>query len=73
MQAFSELRQAARQRRDKLIGKARSEYEDTLQQIANLEQDLLATPRWAIGFSRTADCSPNPAQPTRREEPGGTD
>jgi vacuolar-type H+-ATPase subunit E/Vma4 len=41
MQTFSELRQAARERRDKLIDKARSEYEDTLRQIANLEQDLL--------------------------------
>jgi hypothetical protein len=41
MQAFNELRQAARDRRDKLIAKARDEYADTLRQIARLEQDLL--------------------------------
>jgi hypothetical protein len=40
MQAFNELRHAARDRRDKLIDKARREYEATLQQIARLEQDL---------------------------------
>ena len=41
MQAFSELRQAARECRVKLIDKAKSEYEDALRQIANLERDLL--------------------------------
>jgi hypothetical protein len=40
MQAFIQLRAAARERRGKLIDKARREYESTLQQIARLEQDL---------------------------------
>lgn len=41
MQAFNDLRSAARDRRDKLIHKARDEYETTLKQMARLEQDLL--------------------------------
>jgi hypothetical protein len=41
MQALNELRQAARDRRDKLIAKARAEYEATLAKIASIEQDLL--------------------------------
>ncbi len=41
MQAFNELRSAARDRRDKLIDKARREYDATLAQICRLEQDLL--------------------------------
>ena len=57
MQAFSELRQAARVRRDKLIDKARSEYEDTLRQIANLEQDLLG--REKRGHKSIASCVEN--------------
>ena len=41
MQALNDLRQAARDRRDKLIAKARAEYEATLSKIASIEQDLL--------------------------------
>lgn len=41
MQAFNDLRQAARDRRDKLIAKARTEYEATIAKIASIEQDLL--------------------------------
>ena len=41
MQALNDLRQAARDRRDKLIAKARTEYEATLAKIASIEQDLL--------------------------------
>jgi predicted transcriptional regulator len=41
MQAFNELRRAARDRRDKLILKARTEYEATLAKIAGIEQDIL--------------------------------
>jgi hypothetical protein len=41
MQALNDLRQAARDRRDKLIAKARDEYETTLAKIASIEQDLL--------------------------------
>jgi hypothetical protein len=41
MQALNGLRQAARDRRDKLIAKARAEFEATLAKIASVEQDLL--------------------------------
>lgn len=41
MKEFNALRQRARERRDKAILRARNEYEQTLQQIAKLEQDLL--------------------------------
>jgi hypothetical protein len=41
MQAFNDLRQAARDRRDKLIAKARQEYEDILAKLAVVERDLL--------------------------------
>lgn len=41
MQALNDLRQAARDRRDKLIAKARTEYEATIAKIASIEQDLL--------------------------------
>ncbi len=41
MHALTDLRQAARDRRDKLIAKARTEYEATLAKIASIEQDLL--------------------------------
>jgi hypothetical protein len=41
MQAFNELRRAARDRRDKFILKARQEYEATLAKIAGIEQDIL--------------------------------
>jgi hypothetical protein len=41
MDAFIELRKRAREKRDKAIGQARSEYADTLRKIAELEQDLL--------------------------------
>ena len=40
MNEFNLLRQRAREKRDKLIGEARAEYEATLVQIAKLEQDL---------------------------------
>jgi hypothetical protein len=39
--ALNDLHQAARDRRDKLIAKARDEYAHTLRQITRLEQDLL--------------------------------
>ncbi len=45
MQALNDLRQAARDRRDKLIAKARTEYEATLSKIASIEQDLLGRNR----------------------------
>jgi hypothetical protein len=41
MQALNDLRQAARDRRDKLIAKVRAEYEDTIARIASIEHDLL--------------------------------
>ena len=41
MQALNELRQAARDRRDKLIAKARAEFEATIAKIASIEQDLI--------------------------------
>jgi hypothetical protein len=41
MQALNDLSQAARERRDKLIVKARSEFDATLAKIASIEQDLL--------------------------------
>jgi len=44
MQAFNELRTAARERRDKLIAKAQDEYENTPRQISRLEIDRLGRP-----------------------------
>lgn len=41
MEAFTELRRQARERRDKSIKLARDEYAATLTRIATLEQDLL--------------------------------
>jgi hypothetical protein len=41
MQALNDVRQAARDRRDTLVAKARSEFEATLAKIASIEQDLL--------------------------------
>ena len=41
MEAFTELRRRARERRDKAIAQARDEYAATLRRIAALEQDLL--------------------------------
>jgi hypothetical protein len=45
MEAFTELRKLARQRRDKAIAVATREYNDTLQRIAAVEQDLLGKQR----------------------------
>ena len=41
MNAFTELRRQAKEKRDKAIGQARADYADTLVKIATLEQDLL--------------------------------
>lgn len=41
MKEFNKLREAARDKRDKAIAKARKEYQETLVRIAALEQDLL--------------------------------
>jgi hypothetical protein len=41
MEAFTELRKLARDRRDRIISKARDEYAESLTRISALEQDLL--------------------------------
>ena len=40
MEAFTELRKQAREKRDQSIHKAKDEYRATLKRIAALEQDL---------------------------------
>jgi hypothetical protein len=41
MEAFNELRRQAKDKRDKIVSKARAEYEETLAKIAELEQSIL--------------------------------
>lgn len=41
MDAFKELRRQAREKRDKAVNKARTEYDSALVRIASLEQDIL--------------------------------
>lgn len=54
MNEFAELRKRARERRDKLIAAAYSEWESTLGRIAELEQDLLG--RDPVNHKSVASC-----------------
>src|SRR5438105_760429 len=54
MNEFTKLRERAREKRDKAIALARSEYAATLVQIATLEQDLLG--KVSTRYKRISAC-----------------